>query len=70
MFPFSQASRLALELDHLPVQCVSRTPSAGVKRPGREVNHLLPGSAAAKNEWNYTATPPYAINGVHMDNFN
>jgi hypothetical protein len=32
--------------------------SRGVKRPGRELHHLLPSSAEARNEWSYTYSPP------------
>lgn len=42
--------------------------TAGVKRQGHEVNHLLPPSADTKNEWNYTFTPPIYMYDVDTDN--
>ena len=33
-----------------------RNSFAGVKRPGRDVNHSRPSSAEAKYEWSYTST--------------
>jgi hypothetical protein len=33
----------------------------GVKRPGREANHLPPCSAEVKNVWSYASTPPYVF---------
>jgi hypothetical protein len=35
--------------------------SPGVMRPGRDADHLLPSSADAKKERNYTSTAPYAF---------
>jgi hypothetical protein len=31
----------------------------GVKRPGRDVDHLSPSSVEVKNEWSYISAPPY-----------
>jgi hypothetical protein len=33
----------------------------GVKRPGREADHLPPTSAEVKQTWVYTSTPPNVI---------
>ena len=38
-----------------------RAPSVGVEWPRREADHLPPRNAKVKNEWNYTATYPYAF---------
>jgi len=38
--------------------------SLGVKRPGREADHLFPSSAEVKNTWRYTSTPPIRLHGV------
>lgn len=38
--------------------------SAGVKRPRREADHLLPRSAEIKNDFSCTSTPPRHLNGV------
>jgi hypothetical protein len=35
--------------------------SPGVKRPGREADHLPLSNAEVKNTWSYTSTPPYFI---------
>jgi hypothetical protein len=35
--------------------------SPGVKKPGRETDHLPPSAAEFKNVWNYTYTPPYVL---------
>jgi hypothetical protein len=34
---------------------------SGVKRPGREADHSSASSGEIKNEWSYTATPPYVF---------
>jgi hypothetical protein len=36
----------------------------GVKRPGRETDHLPPYSAEVKNVWSYTSTPLIRLNGL------
>jgi hypothetical protein len=41
----------------------------GLKRPGREVNHPPPSSAAVKNEWRCTSAPPIFFNVVDRENF-
>jgi hypothetical protein len=35
--------------------------SPGLKRQGREVDHLPPASDEVKNTRSYTSTPPYAF---------
>jgi hypothetical protein len=37
------------------------TRSPGVKRPGRETEHLSPNSAEVKKMWIYKSTPPYSF---------
>ena len=32
-----------------------RSSFPGIRRPGCEINHLLPASSEVKNEWNYTS---------------
>jgi hypothetical protein len=39
----------------------------GVKRPGREVNHLPPSSAEVKNVWSHTSTPPICLHGLDRE---
>ena len=40
----------------------------GVKRPGRETDHLPTSSSEVKNEWSYTSTPPICLHGVDRHN--
>jgi hypothetical protein len=58
------ASRPALRPTQSPIQWVPGAPYLGVKRPGREADHLTPSSAEVKNEWSYTSTPPIRLYGV------
>jgi hypothetical protein len=44
-----------------PIQWVTGDLSPGLKRPGREADHLPPASAEVKKTWIYTSTPPYAF---------
>jgi hypothetical protein len=44
-----------------PIQWVSGAVSMGVKRPGREAEHLPPSSAEVKNAWSYTSTQQYTF---------
>jgi hypothetical protein len=39
---------------------------SGVKRPGRDANHLSPSSAEFKNEWRHTSTHPMCFNRVNF----
>jgi hypothetical protein len=41
----------------------------GIKRLGREVNHLPPSGAEVKNEWNYTSVPLLCFHGLDRGNF-
>jgi hypothetical protein len=41
----------------------------GVKRPGREVNHLPPCSTEGKNDWRHTCASLIRFRGVVMENF-
>jgi hypothetical protein len=55
------ASRPTLEPTQLLIQWVPGALSLGVKRAGREADHLPPSSAEVKNAWIYTSTPQYAF---------
>jgi hypothetical protein len=44
-----------------PIQWVPGALSAGVKRPGREVDHSPPTSAEVMKMWIYTSAPLYAF---------
>jgi hypothetical protein len=61
IFLFTTASRTALEPTQPPIQWVPGAISLGVKRPGREADHLPPSSAEVKSTWSYTSTPQYAF---------
>jgi hypothetical protein len=54
IFLFATASRPALGSTQPPLQWVLGFTS-GVKRPGRQANHLLPSSVEVKNTWNFTS---------------
>ena len=69
IFVFSKTSKPALGPTHLPTQWVPGAISPGVKRPGRDVNHLPPSTAEVKNEWSYTSAPPICLHGVDEHNF-
>jgi hypothetical protein len=66
IFLFTTASRTALGPTQPPIQWVPGTLSLGVKRPGRESDHLPPLSAEVKNAWSFTSTPPIHIDGVAL----
>jgi hypothetical protein len=53
-----------VELSQPPIQWVPGVPSLGVKRQGRESDHLPPSSAEVKNAWSYTSTSPIRLHGV------
>jgi hypothetical protein len=55
IFLHSVTSKLALRPTQPPNQCVPRTISSGVKRPGRESGHSLPSNAEVPS------TPPYVF---------
>jgi hypothetical protein len=50
IFLFYTASRPALGPTQPPIQCVLWALTPGVKRPGREADHLPPSSAEVKND--------------------
>jgi len=58
IFLFATASRPALRPTQPPIKLVPAALSLGVKRPGREADHLPPFSVEIKNSWSYTSTPP------------
>jgi hypothetical protein len=60
VFLLTAASRTALGPTQPPIHRVPESLSVGVKRPGREADHLPPSSAEVKNAWSYTSPPPYA----------
>jgi hypothetical protein len=41
----------------------------GVRRPGRDIEHLILSSAEVKNEWSYTSYPSTCLHGVDRNNF-
>jgi len=57
IFLLTTTSRLALGPTQPPIPWVPGALSFGVKRPGREANHLPPSSAEIKNVWIYTSIP-------------
>jgi hypothetical protein len=60
-FLFSTASRPDLGSTQPPSQRLTGALSPGVKRPGRDADHLPPVSAEVKKIWIYTSTPPYVF---------
>jgi hypothetical protein len=64
IFLFTTASRMVLRPTQPPIQWVLGALSLGVKRPGREADHLPPSSAEVKNAWSYTSTPPIRLHGM------
>jgi hypothetical protein len=60
IFLFTTASVTALGPTQPPIQWVVGF-SLGIKRPGREADHLPPSSAEVKNVWSYTFTPQYVF---------
>jgi hypothetical protein len=65
------AFRTAMGPTQHPIQWVPGALSLGVKRPGREADHLHPSSAEVKNlwsyggiAWSYTSTSPIRVHGV------
>jgi hypothetical protein len=63
-FPYLTASRTAQRPTQPPIQWISGALSLGIKWPGRESDHSSPSSAAVKNAWRYTSTPPISLHGV------
>jgi hypothetical protein len=72
-FLFATASRPALGPTQPPNQWVPGNITPGVKRPGREADHLTSSSAEVKNAWNCTSAPLICLHGArlveHGDNF-
>jgi hypothetical protein len=66
-------SRPPLGPTQLPIQCVPGALSPGVKRLGREADHIPPSTAEVKNVWSYTSTRQYVFMAwyfvKHRDNF-
>jgi hypothetical protein len=64
---------MALGPTHPPIQWVPGALSLGVKRPGREADHLPPSSVEVKNAWSYNSTPQCVFMVwclvKHKDNF-
>ena len=42
---------------------------SGLKRPGHDVNHLLPSSAEINNGYSYTSTLLLSLHGVYRETF-
>jgi hypothetical protein len=57
-------SRTALGPTQPPSQLVPGALSLGVKRPGREADHLPHPVPRSTNEWSYTSAPPIRLHGV------
>jgi hypothetical protein len=72
-FSLHTMSKPVLEPTKPPIQWVPGAFSLGVKRPGREIDHLPPSNDEVKNAWIYTSTPQYAFMAwcwvKHSDNF-
>jgi hypothetical protein len=64
IFLLTTASRPALGPTQHPMQWVPAALSLGVKRPGREADHLPPSSAEVKSAWSGTSTPPIRLHGA------
>jgi hypothetical protein len=64
MFLLTTESRPALGPTQPPIQWVTGALSLGVKRPGREADHLPSSCVKVNNEWRYTPTPPIRLRGV------
>jgi hypothetical protein len=61
IFLFNTSSRSVLGPTQPPIQWVPGTLFLGLKRSGREADHLPPSSAEVKNTWSYASTPQYAF---------
>jgi hypothetical protein len=60
-FHFYMTSKPALGPTQLHIGWVTVALSLGVKRPGREADHLPPTSTEVKETWVYTSTHPCAF---------
>jgi hypothetical protein len=56
-----KSSRMALGSTQHPIQWVPGALSPGVKRSGREADHLPPDRTEVRKIWIYTSTTPYAF---------
>jgi hypothetical protein len=61
IFLFTTASRTTLGPTQPSIQWVSGALSLGVKRPGREADHLPPSSVEVENACSYTSIPQYVL---------
>jgi hypothetical protein len=66
IFLFITASRTALEPTQPPIQWVSGVLSLGVKRPGREADHLPPSSAEVKECVELYLYTPVRLHGMEL----
>ena len=48
-------------------ECPGTVP--GIRRSGRQVNHLPSSGAEVENKWSYSCTPPITFHGVESVNF-
>lgn len=67
-FSLLKTSRIAQRPTQPPIQWVSESFFAGLKRPRRDADHSTPPSAEVKNRWNYTSIPPTCFRGVCREN--
>jgi len=49
------------------IQWVYQVLSLGIKQPERESDHSFPSSAAVKNSWSYTSSPPVRLHGAVLN---
>jgi hypothetical protein len=63
-FLSATASTPALGPIQPTIQWVSEALIPGVKRSGREADHLPPPSAEVKSPWSYTPTPAVRFHGM------
>jgi len=64
IFLFTIASRPALGLTQPRIQRLPGALFPGVKRPGREADHLPPSSTEVRNSCTYTYTAPIRLHGA------
>jgi hypothetical protein len=60
-FSLRHRAQTGCEAHLAPYPMGTGTFSPGVKRPGREADHLPPLSAEVKNKWSYNSTSPYVF---------
>jgi hypothetical protein len=66
---FSEMTNWSLKHTQPPVQRLMTAVSSGLKRPGRESNHLPPSTSKLTNAWSYTYTTILLHYGVHTDSY-